>query len=526
MAVKSDVHVFTGMQRDLDVAKHKAEFLYDAHNIRFTAIDGDTLFCITNEKSTKQLTPKDNTSIHGSYLGHCVVDDAVVLFSKTQEEDIIYKIIIDSDNKDQYIATVLYHGNLNFNLNNPIETLGVYENENIQKVYWVDGLNQPRVIRIDNNANIIDGDDTQFDFVATLNLNEEVYVERVEGSGMFAPGTIQYAFTYYNKYGRESNIFYTTSLNYISFPDRGGSPEDKVANEFNITVSNIQSGFDFLRVYSIHRTSIDAIPTCKRVIDIDLRNVLNSKVTINDNGQMGDIIDSTMLLYIGGESIIPMTLTQKDNTLFLGNYKYNREDITSSMLNWHNSNSSDQFVDYLKEYSIPKYDTSDSFYSYINALGSIVKPGFKVNEHYRLGIQFQHKSGKWSSPIFIGDHIISNNMEPYYGRGSETTVIKSPNIKFNAYNFLNTSSENTTFYNILKNKGYKKVRGVCVFPSISDRLILTQGMLCPTVYSISGRKNSAPFAQSSWFLRPNIPKTGTGYSYSEDGETINYNIDL
>jgi len=43
---------------------------------------------------------------------------------------------------------ILYNGNLNFSVNCPIECLGVYENEVIQKVYWTDGLNQPRLINI------------------------------------------------------------------------------------------------------------------------------------------------------------------------------------------------------------------------------------------------------------------------------------------------------------------------------------------------------------------------------------------
>ena len=497
MAVKSDVHVFTGMQRDLDVAKHKAEFLYDAHNIRFTAIDGDTLFCITNEKSTKQLTPKDSTSIQGSYLGHCVVDDVVVLFSKTQEEDIIYKIIIDSDNKDQYTATVLYHGNLNFNLNNPIETLGVYENENIQKVYWVDGLNQPRVIRIDGNTTILkDIDDpdanTQFDFVPSLALEEEVTVERYEGDGMFAPGVIQYAFAYYNKYGRESNIFYTTPLHYISFPDRGGSPEDRIANSFKITITNVEKNkFDYLRVFSIHRTSIDAVPTCKRVIDIELGILNNTTATFIDNGTIGDTIDNTELLYIGGETIVPYTMTQKDNTLFFGNYEITRLPI-SSELKAHIKNSGS--FDTTKDRQLNAYEVipSSRYYEYVYSKED--RRGFKIGEHYRLGLQFQHKSGKWSEPVFIQDYTV----EPVNGgldRYSKTVIESHTN------SYIDVSS--SSYWNELQDKGYVRYREVCVFPTILDRLVLTQGIVNPTVFNFRDRSDGAPFAQSSWFFRPN-----------------------
>lgn len=517
MAVKSDVHVFTGMQRDLDVAKHKAEFLYDAHNIRFTAIDGDTLFCITNEKSTKQLIPKDNTSIHGSYLGHCVVDDVVVLFSKTQEEDIIYKIIIDSDNKDQYIATVLYHGNLNFNLKNPIETLGVYENENIQKVYWVDGLNQPRVIRIDSAGilKLSPTDSTQFDFVPSLELREEVTVERYEGDGMFAPGVIQYAFAYYNKYGRESNIFYTTPLHYISFPDRGGSPEDRIANSFKITITNVEkTKFDYLRIFSIHRTSIDSTPTCKIVEDIELNIIDGTTVEFVDSGTKGNTIDPTELLYIGGETIVPYTMTQKDNTLFFGNYSITRLPIPDAVKAFfkNSSNVGNKFKP-KKITATTKVAQNNNYYDFNTYYSDT--PGFKLREHYRTGIQFQHKSGKWSEPVFISDYTVGDRV--YNTVASIIYPDKNSKIVFGAYNDLieniddtiDISIGETSIKSLLEANGYIKYRPVVVFPNILDRLILTQGVLNPTVFNFGKRDKDAPFVQSSWFFRPNPVNVGS-----------------
>jgi len=39
--------------------------------------------------------------------------------------------------------------------------------------------------------------------------------------------------------------------------------------------------------------------------------------------------------------------------------------------------------------------------------------GFKWGEHYRLGLQFQYKTGKWSQPVFIGDYTMGiNNNNP------------------------------------------------------------------------------------------------------------------
>ena len=88
---------------------------------------------------------------------------------------------------------------------------------------------------------------------------------------MFAPGVIQYAFSYYNKYGQESNIFDVTPLCYIAHKERGANPEEIIRDRsFKINVDNLDTNFDYIRIYSIHRTSLDATPTVKRVIDLPI----------------------------------------------------------------------------------------------------------------------------------------------------------------------------------------------------------------------------------------------------------------
>ena len=54
---------------------------------------------------------------------------------------------------------------------------------------------------------------------------------------------------------------------------------------------------------------------------------LPTSISYIDNGTTGSIIDPTELLYLGGESIIASTLTNKDNTLFLGNLSIIRKDV-------------------------------------------------------------------------------------------------------------------------------------------------------------------------------------------------------
>lgn len=285
MQKQFDNHIFTGMQKDLSISKHPANYLFDAYNIRITAREDNTLLSITNERGPEDL----NIQVSGTYIGHCVLNQYLVVFSttsttrnndgSTKGDDYITRIDLDiediEDTKDKDKVKVLYdstNGNLGFCTINPIEAISSYENANIQKVYWTDGYNQPRMINIApfKDTNITKYTSKSFDFIQELKLEEQVDVVKLIGSGEFHPGVIQYAFTYFNKYGQESNIFYTTPLYYISYKDRGGSPEGKIANSFRITISNPDTNFEFIRVYSILRTSINSTPVVRKVQDIEV----------------------------------------------------------------------------------------------------------------------------------------------------------------------------------------------------------------------------------------------------------------
>lgn len=272
MQKQFDNHIFTGMQRDLSISKHPANYLFDAQNIRITARDNNTLLSITNERGPKDL----NIEVSGIYLGHCTLNQYLIVFSTDEatSSDYITRIDLDNPTAKPFLLYNSERGNLKFSVKHKIEAISSYENANIQKVYWTDGKNQPRMINIApfKDTNIEKYTPKSFDFVQELALNENVVVEKVVGAGEFPPGMIQYAFTYYNKYGQESNIFYTTKLYPISHWDRGGSPEDKIANQFKIKVSNIDNtNFEYIRIYSILRTSINSTPIVKRLQDINTK---------------------------------------------------------------------------------------------------------------------------------------------------------------------------------------------------------------------------------------------------------------
>ena len=509
--MKQDFHVFQGMRQDNHPIRQESKYLWEAHNIRFTARDNNTLLSMTNERGPKNT----EVEIIGSYVGHCIVGDYLVVFTAsisvnmgiTVKENLIYRL---ERNENSWNSSIIYRGSLNMDIEHPAQTLGIYEGELVQKVYWVDGKNQPRSINIVADKLRYGKDISElkpeeksklypkgcFDFTQELELKEKITVTREEGGGAFSPGTIQYAFSYYNRYGQESNIFYTTELYNTSFVTRGGSPEDVVGNTFHISIENPETNFQYLRIYSIHRTSLDATPTVKIVTDIEIteNNKENNKenyiITYVDTGLTGTDIDPTKMLYIGGESIIAGTIAEKDNTLFLGNIELKRDSIPDGIKNTLKGSVDRGDVKIgTRTIELNSIDDSEAVYEYNNQLAAGNTSSFKIGDTYRLGIQFQHKTGKWSEPLWLGNYDVPRDNKPH--RAGDNIVVPEMTFKL----------DDTTKGTLLK-LGYKRARALVVLPSIYDRMVLAQGILCPTVFCVKDRVSNTPFAQSSWFFRP------------------------
>lgn len=506
--MQQDNHVFQGMRRDNHQIRQDGKFLWDALNVRLTNRDDNTLLSITNERGTYKTT----VTFREHYVGHCVLGKYLVVFTANDDSSDchIYRV---EKTKDGFKNIILFHEEDTWDKAwspyHPIEAIGVYESELIQKVYWVDGKNQPRVINIAKPELKADSEESplytkdSFNFVRELKLEEVVDIVKIEGLGMFSPGTIQYAFSYYDKYGQESNIFHTTPLLYISPKDRGGSPEEKISNSFEIKIANLDN-FEYVRIYSIHRTSIDATPTVKVVTDIPVSS--SSTISYTDTGTEGYTIEPTRLLYLGGKDIIAQCIEQKDGVLFLGGITLNENSDIFNVV-WKNDYEiGNDFLLEVKNNIIP----SGSSYYYNNQLQDGYSARFKARETYRCGIQAQYKDGSWSAPIYINDLVITED-----NVNNKTDVVKTT-----AVQLLHPFIED------LKSKGYKKVRTCVVFPRTFEREVICQGVLCPTVFNFKERLHKSVYAKSSWFFRPATKITETEDVYKGSNIEFRHNKPL
>lgn len=628
-----------GMQKDNSESAFDSKFAFDNMNMRITARDSNTLLSLSNERGNSEMTIVNGsdvvTPILGYPIGYVVLNEMLILFttlnltgSNNYNTDRIYKIT-KSVTAGKLVSTILHTGALHFDILHPIECLPFYENESIQKIYWVDGKNQPRFINVVEVNPYYD--DNSFDFIQDMSLGEIVNITKNNNStGIFPIGTVQYVLTYFNKNGVETSPFYISSLYYTSKNNRGGSAEENSNSSFNLQIINPQINFDYIRVYSIVRTSINSTPIVKKVqdistgsasipyyilesdsdisidylditdttgltfdlvtfnvnpalnvyvpktpaeiishtfvagqgvrvsgsftgnfappsggqyfqiingsillsvsptntnfisgnvfvfqdatnpMDLDITNYLTNtyqSFQITDTNTTGETQTATSLLYKGGNRIIPKTISQKDNVMFLGNIELSVPTVGNKIAT--GITTIEQLVASIGAITFaPKSlytevgkDVSYPYIPHTLIEGQRDSTSFKGGEYYRFGVQFQHTSGQWSEVLFVKD--ILNTLYPttnptfgigYYGYPIQQVNVSGVQATMNIYtNYLS---------NTLLALGYKKVRGVVVYPKVYERRVIAQGFLNPTLFNVDDRYNNSPSNINSWFLRP------------------------
>ena len=262
----------TGMQMDPSISAFDSKYSYKNMNIRILSkTEEGIVLSAVNEQGTLPVkfvdSENNDVELEGTIIGQTSIDDELILFTTNNEgKDCIYKARLFEnaakmfEDNEKWLLEKLYEGNLNFSFSHPIDCFPYYENQNIKKVYWVDGINQPRVINVVMGAeqlkNLI------FDFVPeiTADTQEIVEINKVYNGGEFTPGTIQFVFCYVNIFGNELSPFYISDLQYINHENRGESPDKVVPISFSINIFNLNNTYSKIRIYSIHRDYKDGTP--------------------------------------------------------------------------------------------------------------------------------------------------------------------------------------------------------------------------------------------------------------------------
>lgn len=484
MEYKQAQFIPKGMSKDLSISKFNPEFSYDNKNIRITSREDTSLLSIQNEKGTT-LIPL--TEIKGKCIGYATINEYLVIFTTqtSPKLDRIYRIANLST------VVLLAEMDMKFSPNHPLTTSTLYETATVQKVYFVDGINQPRVINITSPSQPTFPQG--YDFAPVLQYNHSVTITKNLLGGLFPSGTIQYACTYFNKFGAETGVFYLSSLYYLSGTDRALAPDELATNSFKLTLSSLDTNYDYVRIYSIQKSSFNSTPLVKVIGDYEINT---PSIKAIDTGSIGYEVDPYILLYIGSEELVLKDFAIKDNTFFGANITL----LRISNLDTLNLSGLSNNITWAYKNSIPIEQLSQAnnvaytYKPYTLNLPKKLSSHFKRGQYYRFGIQAQHKTGKWSEPFYLGADIeCPLSYLTKYDEESQQVELLLNKAE------LTLSAANV---NSLLAAGYTKVRPVMVYPELQDRIVIAQGVATNTIAFNHLRGQNSPFAMTDYIFRP------------------------
>lgn len=462
-----------GMSQDLAYQVFNSQYAFECKNIRINTTDKNSLLSISNEKGNTEVTTIEYKGDAVTIIGVGQFSEYCVLFGTTGDEDVIL-LVKQAEQDGKIIEQVeqVYEGNLGFSKEHPIRTVCVYENEQMQKVYWIDGKNPPRVLNIaghlDGNSEVKKIEDQKIDFLPKLKFEEKVTISRTSG-GLFPAGVIQYAFTYSDKGLQESNLWYVSPLYYITQTNKGAEAGTTCNVAFKLDFTGLDKSFDYMQIYAIVRTSLNATPACYKIA-----NIPTTTTTFTDTGSQWEACSADIILGKQLGTFIPNVIASKDSTLFLGNYTLESPLIKKKDFS--------EFIDAITTNTDIHFKDTLPGASYNLEKGSNAVQTFRSGEHYRIGIQFQDDYGTPSNVVYLKDIENVGTANPNNAEFTQK-VIKS------------------ILPSIPSNFKYKRARLMMVDRTNLPHRTLCQGVLCPTVYRLNDRVNNSPFAMNSWCMR-------------------------
>lgn len=519
MEQKSFVLINKGMRRDITISKVGETAAFDNRNIRITATDKDTLLSVTNERGNKKI---ENLEFEGTLIGYGVLNNYLILFTAEGEVSRIYRVEYSGGS---FRSILIFSGDLKFSDDYPIETIVNYETEDIQKIYWLDGKNVLRYLNFSDtylkshltagelyNTPVFDfkDDTTWFDSNRPSTSLLSVTIEK-DFSGVARPnGTAQYFISYYNKNGQQTGIVWSSPLVYLSPADRGGAADQTNTCVVTLSMSGLDTTFDYVRLYQIVRTTQDGQVVAYLVGE---SSVQSGKAIVVDNGTHLETVDPTSFLYLGSVDVIAGTMTHKDNVLFLGNLKSvgnaGIDELETAIkqnafilsgdkfayeVDWESSIVSFQYsntIDLSKAESHLPYVTATGYYPYENQLKytNAQISTFKGGEKYRFALRFIRNNGTMSKSFWIGDKV-----NPYYP--AMKTLDNISRVIAVCY-IPNAIIEAATA------SGFSSVQLMIAAATYADRSVQAQGIVSPTMFNLYDRVSGRAFAQSSWLYRAN-----------------------
>jgi len=269
-------------------------------------------------------------------IGHTTIRNTLVLFAiinLTAYPTAPQSAVLSCNLDDTVLGvSLVYMRDLGFDANYPIEAVGRYESNTVQRVYWTDNLNPLRTLNIVDSL-VVNLPKEELDFRPAVNFSQPE-VLKVSFSGKLPAGKYQYAYRLLTEGGVLTRFSPLSNLVNIaggySYWEYEADPENKAEygdtlpgeetdKSVVIKLSNLDLDYEYIEVAVIYRTSKNSVDSVYLLDKVRLTSIEKTISHINSIGTPITIEEVTSFSNIPNKAV---SINTKDNRLFVGGLEY------------------------------------------------------------------------------------------------------------------------------------------------------------------------------------------------------------
>lgn len=258
-------HIYKGANQDADPRYQPKDSYRDSKNGTITNISGNK-YTWRPVKGTMQ---SFSIPVNEKLMGHCVIRNRLFILTLNEIDNIvkISEILFISG----ILGTVAqkWFGNndlLKLSLEHPIRRMiGFYENENIQRIYFTDFHNPPRVINIGNEERIASLEEKFIEFTPEITNAYGTFTPlRLIGGGNLAAGNYFFVWRYYTPDGYYSDWSYLSNPIHVndgvmSTSDKdiyqnlqGQAPDEKTTKAIRFKITDLDEEYPSIQIAAFY----------------------------------------------------------------------------------------------------------------------------------------------------------------------------------------------------------------------------------------------------------------------------------
>jgi hypothetical protein len=210
--MERSVNIFKGLNQDISYDSIEHNYV-DAKDIRISTTNGESNASFTNLQGTEEaftIPQNDFGTPIGvkEIIGVATIRNRIFIFTtdNSNTNGWIYKIEYNENrNIINGTPTIVYwNANLQFSKSTPIEALGRYESDCVQRLYWTDYNNHIRSINVED-PNLLTTDVGLIDIFPDVTWTQPI-IQAIQSGGNLLTGTYQAAYKLITFDGKETLI--------------------------------------------------------------------------------------------------------------------------------------------------------------------------------------------------------------------------------------------------------------------------------------------------------------------------------